>query len=69
MFFLWRMLGFRKLLALFVLRRLWRLYQARKRSGAAAMPGASRRFPSTQAVSELWRSRRLGASRPAGPRV
>jgi hypothetical protein len=30
MLVLWRLLGFRRLLVLFVLRRLWRLYQRRR---------------------------------------
>jgi hypothetical protein len=32
MFFLWRLLGFRRLLAVFVLRRAWRMYQSRRSS-------------------------------------
>lgn len=31
MFFLFRLLGFRRMLALFVLRRAWRMYQGRRR--------------------------------------
>lgn len=30
MLLLWRLLGFRKLLVFFVLRRLWRMYQRRR---------------------------------------
>jgi hypothetical protein len=35
MFLLWRFLGVRRLIALFVVRRLWRMMQARR---AAAQP-------------------------------
>jgi hypothetical protein len=30
MFFLWRLLGFRRLLAVFVLRKAWQMYRSRK---------------------------------------
>jgi hypothetical protein len=30
MFFLWRLLGFRRLLAVFVLRKVWQMYRSRK---------------------------------------
>jgi hypothetical protein len=32
MFVLWRLLGFRRLLALFVLRKLWRMVRARRQA-------------------------------------
>jgi hypothetical protein len=32
MFVLWRLLGFRRLLLLFVLRRVWRMVRARRRA-------------------------------------
>jgi len=35
MFALWRILGFRRLAALWLMRRAWRLYQARRRSDYA----------------------------------
>jgi hypothetical protein len=35
MFLLWRFLGFRRLLALFVLRRAWRMYKSRKASAGS----------------------------------
>jgi hypothetical protein len=36
MFFLWKLLGFRRLLLLFVLRRAWRM--AQRRRAAATIP-------------------------------
>jgi hypothetical protein len=34
MLVLWRLLGFRRLLVFFVLRRLWRMYQRRRLANA-----------------------------------
>jgi hypothetical protein len=36
MFLLWRLLGFRRLLALFVLRKVWRMLRARRRGYRSA---------------------------------
>jgi hypothetical protein len=36
MFFLWKMLGVRRLVALFVLRKLWQMYQRRSRAATVS---------------------------------
>ena len=38
MIWLWRLLGLRRLLALFVLRKAWRMYRARTAADAASKP-------------------------------
>jgi hypothetical protein len=38
MIWLWRLIGLRSLLALFVLRRAWRLYRARTAADAPGKP-------------------------------